>query len=73
MKTYKDLLGIKIEKYSLFRAPACFKHDGMRWDYIIQSDPEHAETFAKQFELSKVLKVKYIKDSGVWLIRCIRH
>jgi len=73
MKTYKDFLGIEVEKNSLFKAPACLKHDGMRWDYIIQSGSKQDKELIDNLDYSKVSKVKYIKSSGVWLIKCIRH
>ena len=72
-KEVKDFFGVEVERDALFKAPACFRFDNQRWDYIINSTPEHAESFAMKLGSTKSFKLKKINNSGLWAVKIIRH
>ena len=73
MKKISDFFEANVERDFLFRAPACFIHEGKRWDYIVNSGHDHTKSFIKKLESSKIFRIKFIEKSGVWAVRYRRY
>ena len=73
MKKISDFFESNVERDFLFRAPACFIHEGKRWDYIVNSGHDHTKSFIKKLESSKIFRIKFIENSGVWAVRYRRY
>jgi hypothetical protein len=72
-KSIKDFFNVEVERDALYKAPACFRHDGQRWDYIIKSTKEHAADFARKLTLTGAFKTKKLEQEGMWVVKIIKH
>lgn len=72
-KELRDFFGVEVERDALFKAPACFVHDGQRWDYIIKSTREHAADFARKLTLTGAFRTKKLDQEGTWVVKILRH
>ena len=73
MKKISEFYISKSTKEFIYRAPACFIYEGRRWDYIVDFKNNHIKKFISNLEASKIFKIRFIKSSGVCVIRYIRH
>jgi hypothetical protein len=72
-KEVKNFFGVEVERYCITKLPAFFKYDNKRWDYAIKSTPEHADVFAKKLQSTGIFRTLYLKESGIWIVKEIRH
>lgn len=64
--------GIEIESSRVTKLPSCFRYNRRRWDYAIKAESEEYDLI-KKLKSSGIFRSVYIKESGVWILKEIRH
>lgn len=65
--------GVEVERNCITKLPAFFRHDNRRWDYAIKTDPERAKEFVMKLQSTGIFRTAYMPESGIWVLKEIRH
>ena len=73
MSDKRIFFGIEIERSYVTKLPSCFRYDNRRWDYAIKSNPNFSKDIISKLQTSGVFRSAYLEESGVWILKEIRH
>jgi hypothetical protein len=69
MSDKRMFFGVEVERSCITKLPSCFRYDNRRWDYAIKSDRE----IVNKLQTAGIFRSAYLKESGVWILKEIRH
>jgi|TARA_B100001094_G_scaffold323508_1_gene374521 hypothetical protein len=74
MKSDKmSFFGVEVERDCITKLPSFFRYDNRRWDYAIKTNSGTAKDFAMKLQSTGIFRTAQIPESGVWIIKEIRH
>ena len=65
--------GVEVERDCITKLPSFFRYNNRRWDYAIKTDPKNAKDFAMKLKSTGIFRIAQIPESGVWILKEIRH
>jgi len=65
--------GVEVERGCITKLPSFFRYNNRRWDYAIKAEAGTAKDFAMKFQSTGIFRTAQIPETGVWILKEIRH